>query len=164
MSSLIGMQKQKHSKNTLLAQESELTTPQRITLRQIKRFIGTLWLFSQSDIPTFVVPNTAFGIFGALSGSQMTAQGGVHVGQIMQRLPLVILFNWSNVFIFELANQRQPESVIEDRINKPWRPLPTGRISPDGTRRLMLVAIIAVFAINVAMGVWKETALLFVLT
>ena len=69
------------------------------------------WLFSQSDFFTFVLPNTAFGILGALSGSRLTTDENVSVGSVLQRIPLVILFNWSNVFIFDLANQRLPESV-----------------------------------------------------
>ena len=75
-----------------------------------------------------------------------------------------MLFNWSNVFIFELANQRRPESVKEDLLNKPSRPLPTGRISQDQTRRVMLFMILVVLAMNFLMGVWRETALLFILT
>lgn len=134
------------------------------TLAQAKRLVGTLWLFSESDFSTFVVPNSAFGIFGALSGSQLTTQDEVHVKQVLLRLPLVILFNWSNVLIFELANQRQPESVKEDLANKPWRPLPTGRITSEGTRKLMLVMVPAVLAMNFSFGVWRETALLFTLT
>ncbi|KAL8905998.1 MAG: hypothetical protein Q9207_002283 [Kuettlingeria erythrocarpa] len=134
------------------------------TLAQLGHFIGTLWLFSESDFPTFVVPNTAFGILGALLGSQLTTQTEVHVGKILGRLPLVVLFNWSNVLVFELANQRQPESVKEDLANKPWRPLPTGRMSSEGTRRLMLVMVFVVLATNFGFGVWRETALLFILT
>ncbi|KAL8738659.1 MAG: hypothetical protein Q9181_000576 [Wetmoreana brouardii] len=154
----------KDSSPVRFAKEWILNTLQFCTLAQTRRLIGTLWLFSESDFSTFVVPNTAFGILGALSGSQLTTQTEVHVEKILRRLPLVMLFNLSNVLIFELANQRQPESVKEDLVNKPWRPLPTGRISSEGTRRLILVMVFIVLAMNFSFGVWRETALLFTLT
>ena len=33
------------------------------------------------------------------------------------------MWNWLNVLLFDIANQRLPESIIGDSINKPWRPL-----------------------------------------
>lgn len=122
------------------------------------------WLFTESNFLTFVVPNTAFGILGALSGRSLTTQENPSVVDVLQRLPLVMFFNWSNVFIFDLANQRLPESVKEDLANKPWRPLPTGRVSSEQTRRLMLIAIPVVLALNFTFGVWRETALILILT
>jgi 4-hydroxybenzoate polyprenyltransferase len=71
---------------------------------------------------------------------------------------------WATVFIFDLANQRLPESVQEDLANKPWRPIPTGKVNSEQTRRGMLIAIPLVLALNTILGVWKETALIFILT
>ena len=133
-------------------------------LQQLKGFPHMFWLFTESNFLTFVLPNTAFGIFGALSGTSLTTHGSPTTAELLQRLPLVTLFNWSNVFIFDLANQRLPESKLEDLVNKPWRPLPTGKITSEQTRTLMLVAIPAVLAINFALGVWQDTALILVLT
>ena len=123
-----------------------------------------MWLFTESNFPTFVVPNTAFGILGAISGRCLTTQDSPAGKELLQRLPLVILFNWSNVLVFDFANQRLPESVEEDLVNKPWRPLPTGRVTSDQTRRLMLIAIPVVLALNFTFGVWQETALILILT
>jgi len=83
---------------------------------------------------------------------------------ILTRFPLVILWNWANLLVFDLANQRHAESVEEDAINKPWRPIPTGRISTSQTRRLLQLAIPAVLAINYFLGAWQETVILFTLT
>ena len=101
-----------------------------------------------------VVPNAAFGILGAISGPCLTTQDSPIAMKLLQRLPLVILFNWSNVLIFALADQRLPEAVVEDRANKSWRPLPIGRVSSEQTWRLMLIAIPLVLALTFAMGVW----------
>ena len=75
-----------------------------------------------------------------------------------------MLWNWLNILVFDLANQRHPESVAEDIINKPWRPLPSGRITTCQTRRMLQIALPAVLGINYYLGAWEETALLFILT
>lgn len=74
---------------------------------------------------------------------------------------MVMLWNWLNLFVFNLANQRHPDSVAEDKINRPWRPLPAGRISILHTRQLLLLAIPVVLRLSVYLGAWEETALLY---
>ncbi|KAF4628188.1 hypothetical protein G7Y89_g9964 [Cudoniella acicularis] len=130
----------------------------------IARFPKLLWLFSKSDISTFVVPDTAFGIFGALSGTLLTTNSSPDLISTLLRTPLVAGFIWFNVLVFELANQRLPESIIEDRLNKPWRPLPNGLITPVQTRRFLLAVLPIFLGISVGMGVWRETSILFTLT
>ena len=88
----------------------------------------------------------------------------LRVNLVLRRLPLVLFFNWSNLLVFDLANQRLPDSIKEDMINKPWRPLPMGRISQQQTQRLMLIVMPLTLLLNSVLDVWKETALLFVLT
>jgi 4-hydroxybenzoate polyprenyltransferase len=127
-------------------------------------FIKTLWLFTESDFATFVIPDTAFGIFAVLSGPLLTANDAPDLLEIFGRLPKVLLWNWLNLLVFDLANQRHLESVTEDSINKPWRPLPSGRISVAQTRRLLLVTLPLVLAMSYLLGAWEETALLFALT
>ncbi|PWY96634.1 hypothetical protein BO94DRAFT_570909 [Aspergillus sclerotioniger CBS 115572] len=124
-----------------------------------------IWHFTESNFPTFVIPNSLFGFLGALSGSALTtAPSPPSFVPLLCRLPLIILFNWATVFIFDLANQRLPESILEDQLNKPWRPLPTHRISATQTRRLMLAAIPAVLALNYTLGVWHEATPILLLT
>lgn len=54
---------------------------------------------------------------------------------------MVVLWVWINVLIFDLANQRLPNSIIEDSINKAWRPIPSGRLSASQARRLLLAVL-----------------------
>jgi 4-hydroxybenzoate polyprenyltransferase len=134
------------------------------TQHQVKYALVVFWLLTQDDFATFVLPNTAFGIFGALSGSMLT---GPHCRtvDVLLRLPLVVLFNWSNLLIFDLANQRLPESIKEDALNKPWRPAPSGLITSNGIRRAMLMCIPAVILFNhVAFQTGFEATALAVLT
>jgi 4-hydroxybenzoate polyprenyltransferase len=127
-------------------------------------FAKTLWLFTESDFATFVGPDTLFGIAAALSGSALTEKDSPGLLRIFSRLPLVILWNWLNLLIFDLANQRSPESATEDAINKPWRPIPSGRITCAQTTTLHLIALPVVLGLNYLIGPWEETALLFTLT
>ena len=128
-------------------------------------FLYTLWLFTRDDFDTFVLPNTVFGVSATLSGRLLeSCPPHPQIYTILQRLPFVLFFNWSNLLVFDLANQRLPDSVKEDRINKPWRPLPANRINQRQTRHLMLIAMPLVLVSHSALSVWKETTLLFNLT
>lgn len=51
----------------------------------------------------------------------------------------MLLWLWLHLLIADISNQRLPNSVLEDKINKPWRPIPAGRVSPDGARRALQV-------------------------
>lgn len=128
-------------------------------------FLHNLWLFTNSDFCTFVLPNTVFGMSTAVSEHFLA--GAIqhrYIYHTLRRLPLVLLFNWSNLLIFDLANQRLPDAIEEDKINKPYRPLPSGKITQRQTRHLMIIAMPLVLLMNSVLGVWKETALLFSLT
>ncbi|KAI2784408.1 UbiA prenyltransferase family [Daldinia loculata] len=122
-----------------------------------------IWAFTESNFATFVIPNTAFGILGAVATS--LSKGVQPSGlEVLQRFSIVVAYNWSNVLSFDLANQRAPESVAEDRINKPWRPIPTNRITSDQTRRVMLVSIPLTLWFNYYLGVWEQGVVIHITT
>jgi hypothetical protein len=110
--------------------------------------IQNFWLFTSSDLATFVVPNTVFGVCCALAGPPFVNSLPLSSSAILSRIPLIILFNLSNTLIFDLANQRLWESVQEDKLNKPWRPIPSGRMTRSEVRKAMQIAIPAVLAFN----------------
>lgn len=122
------------------------------------------WQFSESDLTTFVVPNTTFGILGALASSRLADGQAPSLVHLALCLPKVVAFNWYNVLNFDLANQRSDESVKEDQINKPWRPIPSGRVTREQTRRSMLVTVPVALALNYSLGVWKEGVFIQILT
>ncbi|KAI4244343.1 MAG: hypothetical protein L6R40_003069 [Gallowayella cf. fulva] len=130
-----------------------------------KKSLYTLWLFTESDVLTFVVPNTVFGIFGGLSGL-LTDTTTVHpdTNRIISHLPKVVAFNWLNLLVFDIANQRLPAAIDEDSLNKPWRPLPMKRISPDAAHILLLSTIPVVLLATYGLGAGPESALLITLT
>ncbi|CAG9982814.1 unnamed protein product [Clonostachys byssicola] len=142
---------------------------------RISSLLRLFWLLTESNAPTFVGPNTVFGICGALALPWMAldSAGAVHDAEplrlalfrVITRLGHVILFNWTNLFIFDLANQRLPESAAEDALNKPWRPVPRGLVTADQIRYYMLCLIPLVVALNhFAFGVGVESLIIMALT
>ena len=125
---------------------------------------GLIWAFTESNFATFVIPNTAFGVLGAVAGSRLADGQLSSLLRIVHRLPVVVAFNWYNVLVFDLANQRSTESVEEDLVNKPWRPIPSGKVTQDQTRRAMLATIPAALALNYLLGVWREGVFIQILT
>ena len=126
--------------------------------------LQTIWLVTQNDLKSIVLPETAFGICSALSGPILTSSQSPDLWKILERVPTVLLWTWINVLIFDLANQRLPNSIVEDSVNKAWRPIPSGRMSAVDARRLLLVAIPVAFAITLCIGGMEETVAMMVLT
>ncbi|KAF2199994.1 hypothetical protein GQ43DRAFT_449866 [Delitschia confertaspora ATCC 74209] len=124
--------------------------------------VHNLWLFTKDDLFTFVIPNTIFGLSCAFLGAPLILYGqSPTVRNLLLRIPSIILFNWTNLLIFDLANQRLPDSVYEDILNKPWRPIPSGRLTSAQVRKYLHIAIPSVLAINHYMlHVGTETALM----
>lgn len=103
----------------------------------------SIWLFTFTDLSTILIPSSTFGILNgvAISLDKRSASSTSHVptsSQILSRTPVVVLWVWINLLPFAIGNQRQPDSIHEDALNKPWRPLPSRRLPPESARRLML--------------------------
>ena len=135
-----------------------------MALATTRTTVYTFWQMTKSDFLTFIIPNTLFGIIGVLSKPALTTTEDASVNQAFSRLPHVFIFNWLNLLVFELANQRLPSSIKEDSLNKPWRPIPSGLLTPIQMRWLLLLALPCVLITNWSLGAWKETTLLFNLT
>ncbi len=103
-------------------------------------------------------------MLNALAGDVLVTNTTPHLAEILFRLPRVILWNWVNLLVFNLANQRLPNSVLEDSVNKPWRPLPSDRISADEAKRLLLVMIPCGLVLSIFLGGLKESAAMLILT
>ncbi|OTA54000.1 hypothetical protein K449DRAFT_401328 [Hypoxylon sp. EC38] len=147
----------------LSSRREVFSRPKPGVYENVKKVLVLFWLFTEDDAATFVAPNVAFGLCSALSAPVLvTPQIGVT--SILLQLPCVIFFNWTNLLIFDLANQRLPDSAREDALNKPWRPVPCGLITSAQVRRVMLLCIPVVLIANHFFGVGTETSLLFVLT
>ncbi|KAJ8117306.1 hypothetical protein OPT61_g1462 [Boeremia exigua] len=112
----------------------------------------TLLLFTGDQILDTVIPGTAFGIFAALSGSSLDlpTQGTI---SILSRIPQVSVWLWLVILQFCVQNQRSSDSVEEDRINKPWRPIPAGRMTSAQADKLLAVASVLAAALSYQLNV-----------
>ncbi|MCJ1244248.1 hypothetical protein MMC30_001446 [Trapelia coarctata] len=142
-------------------QETAETVSQEKSLRF---HLETIWLFTANDIQSIVYPETAFGIFSALSGKLLTTNTSPDLLEVLSRVSRVVLWNWLNVLLFDVANQRLPTSIIEDSVNKGWRPLPSQRLSEADTRRLLLTIVPLVFVASLYLGGMEEAVAMMVLT
>ena len=110
-----------------------------------------------------ILPVTTFGILSALAELPLGTTYNQDCMTVLARIPPTLLWVWLNVLVFSISNQRSPESVLEDSINKPWRPIPAGKIDMIQARRLLLGAVVVVPALVVQyLGAIHETVLCIV--
>lgn len=128
----------------LVCRDPQLTKPQSARLngeRKMLFHLYSIWLFTLSDLKTIVVPKTIFGILNAiaiLADPKVFDEHPTKVITILARAPLVSFWVWINLLPFAIDNQRQPAAILEDKHNKPWRTMPSGRMTGRQARALML--------------------------
>ena len=128
------------------------------TLRQQKRrleaivsaafwHVQTIWLFTFSDLKTIVGPQTLFGILSMLSEPVLTTKASPGFYETIGVIPRTAFWTWINLLPGIIDNQRNPEAIKEDSMNKPWRPMPSNRLSQEAALVLVLVLYpIAIFS------------------
>ena len=122
----------------------------------------SLWLFTLSDLKTIIGPCFVFGVTNALAGAEYglkTSEKGIN-GEILQRLPLILLYVWINLLPFAISNQISPDAVKEDKVNKPWRTLPSGRMTSKQAEYLMLVFYLFALGLSSMTGGLKQSVTL----
>ncbi|KAJ5115371.1 hypothetical protein NUU61_001130 [Penicillium alfredii] len=118
----------------------------------VKYHAYTLWLFIFSDLKTIILPSTVFGIANAWAAPRY----GISVAEtpsspnemenmrrVVAQTISVIFWILANFLPFAINNQRDRSAILEDAINKPWRPFPSGRIIPSHATKLMVFLYIA---------------------
>ena len=100
----------------------------------------TLWLFTLNDLKTMVFPSTAFAWITACALLQEST-GPIHNKHrlLIAKIPFIIFWAWLNTLSFNINNQRQPRAIEEDRLNKPWRPMPENRLTDKQAKVLAIV-------------------------
>lgn len=112
----------------------------------------TVWLFTRSDLKTIVIPSTLFALVCALSGPPMTSSPVSSNAYLVKNTVKAIFWVWINLLPFAIQNQRQQESVAEDATNKPWRPMPSRRLSFSQATFLMLLCYCLAFLSSLILG------------
>jgi len=124
--------------------------------------LKTTYLLTYANIPQFIFPTLLFGLSTSLSPTLLQPapfQTAHHLSLTSTLLNtiLALLWIWSNTIIFDLSNQRHPAAIREDHINKPYRPIPSGRLTTRQARRWTLYAVPATYALSCALGARRET-------
>ncbi|KAI1106462.1 UbiA prenyltransferase family-domain-containing protein [Jackrogersella minutella] len=104
----------------------------------------TLWLFTCSDNKTILLPATVFGVSNAMASPMygLPIENNPSYTELGWRSSLVMFWVWINLLLFCVSNQRSILSIMEDRINKPWRPLPSSRLSPYQAKIILILLYI----------------------
>ncbi|KAI1394480.1 UbiA prenyltransferase family-domain-containing protein [Hypoxylon trugodes] len=130
---------------------------------KISEKVYTLYLFTASDFVSVLVPQTLFAFFSCGCGHLFANGSAPLISSSLARIPSVITWIWLQLLVLATANQRLPDSIVEDKHNKPWRPIPAGRITVEGTQKLLLASMYTTLAFAFYMGSTLETLLLFAL-
>lgn len=124
-------------------------------LSSVEYHFYTLWLFTASDMTSVAIPSTLFALFNC---TQMQTS----IATFLERLPMTIFWMWLNLLASRVNNQQSASSLAEDKLNKPWRPIPSGRIQVDQARALgiLVSAISLMMSFVIGRGVAQSILLL----
>ena len=116
--------------------------------------IYTLWLFTYNDLKTMVISSTAFALFYGIPSLKYrtTLSHTSDPMMLVNRIPIILLWSWVNLLAFAVDNQRQASALEEDRLNKPWRPMPAGRLTGAQARKLALTVYPLAFVASLLLG------------
>lgn len=125
----------------------------------------SLWLFTASDIKTMIAPSFLFGIFNAAAAPRYgIAPLSWELKDVaFQRVLFSLLWIWINLLPLVINNQKAPDAIEEDKSNKPWRPLPSGRMTSEQATRLMFILYCATIAWSIRVGGFRQSVGLIVL-
>lgn len=140
-----------------LARISDRKTPSHVRYN-----LYTLWLFTRSDLKTIIVPTVLFGLTNALAAPAY----GLAPTASLWRLPSTLIWIWTQLLPFTISNQLSPSAIAEDAINKPWRPLPSNRLTTDSASKAMIAFYVLALGLSgftggtrqalglLALGIW----------
>ncbi|KAI1775444.1 hypothetical protein F4818DRAFT_451743 [Hypoxylon cercidicola] len=112
----------------------------------------TIYLFSRDNIKDIICTGFLFGTVNASIAQKLSMGSPPSFWQKFASFPKIVLWSWSNLFLFNLRNQRHPRAIAEDALNKPWRPLPAARISPEQTTIVMYMMYPVVLLVALCVG------------
>ncbi|KAH8661901.1 UbiA prenyltransferase family-domain-containing protein [Xylariales sp. PMI_506] len=126
-------------------------------LSQLREMVSLAHLITESNIKAYVQPVVLFAMLSIASGG-VTTNPNPGWAEIARAFPRAALYIWLYVLHFDCSNQKDPESIKEDKLNKPWRAIPSGRLSIEGAERWYVAAsVILVAASATCLGGLPET-------
>ncbi|KAF2465140.1 uncharacterized protein BDR25DRAFT_379884 [Lindgomyces ingoldianus] len=131
----------------------------------LRYHLYSTWLFTRSDIKTIILPKTIFGILGATATSAfgLPSEYAIRPVDALLQAPVTALWVWSNLLPFAIDNQRHWAAIEEDRINKSWRAMPSGRMTQAQAKKFMLCSYITTAFISWRVGGMAQCLALMIL-
>lgn len=99
-------------------------------------------------------------MFTLAFASSQAARTTIPFQQLALRLPFVLLWIWLHLLVENISNQRLPGSVVEDGINKPWRPIPSGRLTPSEAESLLRVCVLLAMTTSIFLQAFEASTTL----
>lgn len=88
------------------------------------------------------MPQSIFAISVVFSSARLVDTAyEFNLGRTLSRIPLMVLWLWLHLLVEDISNQRLPESIAEDIVNKAWRPIPSGRLSAEEAQQILRTLI-----------------------
>lgn len=115
---------------------------------ELKRYPHAIFLFTSNDFKSILIPHTTIGLLQASTGPLLTTNASPDIWAILGRAYMVLAWNGLNLLTFNVTNQRLPESIAEDSVNKPWRPIASGLITPVEAKRLLRILIPLTYVVS----------------
>ena len=126
----------------------------------------SIWLFTLSDIKTIIVPSTLFGIMTGVSSSSFdmeAAPASNGIVWVVLSLIRTLFWTWINLLPFAIENQRQPQAIEEDLANKPWRTLPSRRMTAAQAKKITCCLYPTALIVSLKLGGFRQSASLIIL-
>ncbi|KAI0428184.1 UbiA prenyltransferase family-domain-containing protein [Xylaria sp. FL1042] len=117
--------------------------------RSVLYHLATLFLFTKSDFKSVIIPQSVFALSLVFSESGATQLYQHDAGEVAARIPYMLAWIWLHLLVEDIANQILDSSVVEDTINKPWRPIPAGRLTVVEARDLIRVLVAVALVLSV---------------
>ncbi|KAI4211382.1 MAG: hypothetical protein LQ351_005808 [Letrouitia transgressa] len=130
--------------------------------KDLSALTRTLYLFTRSDLKTILYPSLLFAVSTAFYFSLSTFTSTPPTASLFLRPLIAAAWVWLNLLVFCIGNQRLPHSIAEDKLNKPWRPIPSGRLSPAQAKENWITAQVIAASLSLALGqgLWQCLALM----
>lgn len=134
----------------------------RSAFSQLKDILSLAHLITESNIKAFVTPTVLNGLLAVGSGG-VTEDIPTWL-DLATAFPKVALYIWLYDLYFDCSNQKDPGSIEEDRLNKPWRAIPSGRLSVEAAERWYVCSACILPAVALWFGALPEALAFMVWT
>lgn len=134
--------------------------------RSLLYHLKTMFLFTKSDFKTVIIPQSVFALSAAYSSATTSLTSSystenhdnLHTTIPLHRIALMLLWLYTLLLVEDIANQRLTQAIVEDAVNKPWRPLPAGRITTAQSEALLRLAVPLSLVLSAVVGALQPAA------